>query len=334
MLHVAGTIIPAGVCHAFFKFGKCRKNDEGSCKFPHVADEGTSKSSGDEGKKGGGKGQGTGKGVRHNAQQDWTRPQNNAAEASDWKKDAWGDTKKDAWKEDAWKKDAWSASGDTKQEEANSTNKPAAVGFEGKRIHPSDKAKAAYTFEEFKAFAATPEEALKMWNASKAAEHSKAVQDQWSAWGAHNEPAAKKPRIEEHPNQQSMQQQQFAPPQQLQPFVSQQQQLQHQPFGAPQQQEAAPVDQGWQMPGQIDIAQQQMMHPDQIMQMQGGSSGWIRKASRSTPGVFYYWNEATGETSVEPPPPWELKASRSQPGVMYYWNAMTGQTSPDKPEQV
>ena len=60
--------------------------------------------------------------------------------------------------------------------------------------------------------------------------------------------------------------------------------------------------------------------------------GWKRMSSRSQVGVFYYWNEQTGETSVEPPPPWELKASRSNAGVVYYWNPQTGQTSAEKPE--
>ena len=40
------------------------------------------------------------------------------------------------------------------------TNKPAAVGFEGKRIHPADKAKAAYTFGEFKVLAGNDKQAL------------------------------------------------------------------------------------------------------------------------------------------------------------------------------
>jgi 23S rRNA-/tRNA-specific pseudouridylate synthase len=59
---------------------------------------------------------------------------------------------------------------------------------------------------------------------------------------------------------------------------------------------------------------------------------WIRMESRSQPGVFYYWNEQTGQTNPEPPPPWELKQSRSQPGVFYYWNTATGATSVVKPE--
>eukprot|EP00930_Biecheleria_cincta_P013144 TRINITY_DN11875_c0_g1_i2.p1 TRINITY_DN11875_c0_g1~~TRINITY_DN11875_c0_g1_i2.p1 ORF type:complete len:778 (+),score=122.43 TRINITY_DN11875_c0_g1_i2:143-2476(+) len=61
-------------------------------------------------------------------------------------------------------------------------------------------------------------------------------------------------------------------------------------------------------------------------------SGWKRMESRSQPGVFYYFNESTGQTSVEPPPPWEVKASRSAPGVFYYWNSSTGQTSVEKPQ--
>lgn len=62
------------------------------------------------------------------------------------------------------------------------------------------------------------------------------------------------------------------------------------------------------------------------------TTGWKRRESRSSPGVYYYWHEATGQTSAEPPAPWMLRESRSQPGVCYYWNTVTGQTSPDKPE--
>lgn len=59
---------------------------------------------------------------------------------------------------------------------------------------------------------------------------------------------------------------------------------------------------------------------------------WKRMASRSQAGVFYYFNEATGQTQVDPPHPWIKQESRSQPGVFYYWNQATMVTSVDKPE--
>uniref|UniRef100_A0A7S1FCR8 Pseudouridine synthase RsuA/RluA-like domain-containing protein n=1 Tax=Noctiluca scintillans TaxID=2966 RepID=A0A7S1FCR8_NOCSC len=62
------------------------------------------------------------------------------------------------------------------------------------------------------------------------------------------------------------------------------------------------------------------------------AGGWLRKESRSCPGVYYYWNSFTNATSAEPPPPWEKKGSRSQPGVFYYWHPLTGATSAQKPE--
>lgn len=61
------------------------------------------------------------------------------------------------------------------------------------------------------------------------------------------------------------------------------------------------------------------------------TASWTRMESRSAKGVFYYFNQATGATQAEPPPPWEKKASRSKPDVFYYWNPLTGQTSAEKP---
>jgi len=63
-----------------------------------------------------------------------------------------------------------------------------------------------------------------------------------------------------------------------------------------------------------------------------GQGGWLRKESRSQPGLFYYWHQVTGENQFEPPPPWEKRESTSKPGVFYYWNPHTGQTSLEKPE--
>jgi len=59
---------------------------------------------------------------------------------------------------------------------------------------------------------------------------------------------------------------------------------------------------------------------------------WKRIESRTQAGIFYYFNDATGETQVEPPPPWEKRQSRSQQGVFYYWNAATNATSVEKPQ--
>lgn len=59
---------------------------------------------------------------------------------------------------------------------------------------------------------------------------------------------------------------------------------------------------------------------------------WRRVESRSQPGNFYYFNNVTGENSLEPPPPWEKRASRSDPNVYYYWNSLTGATSVERPE--
>jgi len=63
-----------------------------------------------------------------------------------------------------------------------------------------------------------------------------------------------------------------------------------------------------------------------------GASGWKKMQSRSTPGAFYYWNPATGQTLTEPPEPWQKKESRSTPGVFYYFNTLTGQSVFEKPD--
>eukprot|EP00927_Polykrikos_kofoidii_P024595 TRINITY_DN22336_c0_g3_i1.p1 TRINITY_DN22336_c0_g3~~TRINITY_DN22336_c0_g3_i1.p1 ORF type:complete len:758 (-),score=123.63 TRINITY_DN22336_c0_g3_i1:324-2597(-) len=59
---------------------------------------------------------------------------------------------------------------------------------------------------------------------------------------------------------------------------------------------------------------------------------WKRHESRSNPGNFYYFNDYTGETCVEPPPPWVQVRSRRNPAIVYYHNSETGETSVDKPE--
>jgi len=63
----------------------------------------------------------------------------------------------------------------------------------------------------------------------------------------------------------------------------------------------------------------------------GGSHGWTRRESRSQPGVFYYWHEATGATAVDPPAPWTKRESSRQPGIFYWWNPETGATSVELP---
>jgi len=63
-----------------------------------------------------------------------------------------------------------------------------------------------------------------------------------------------------------------------------------------------------------------------------GAPQWKRVSSRSQAGVFYYFDESTGQTQVEPPHPWIKQESRSQAGVFYYWNQVTMQTSVEKPE--
>lgn len=75
-----------------------------------------------------------------------------------------------------------------------------------------------------------------------------------------------------------------------------------------------------------------MARPPAPLHMVADSLGWRRMASRSNPGVFYYFHEASGATQLDPPSPWERRQSRSQPDVCYYWNPHTGQTSTEKPE--
>jgi len=82
------------------------------------------------------------------------------------------------------------------------------------------------------------------------------------------------------------------------------------------------------------IAQQAPHTPPKALAFMSGQlqpSGFRRMESRSQPGIFYYFNETTNETRVEPPPPWEKKESRSQAGVFYYWNTVTCETSVVKP---
>eukprot|EP00747_Dinoflagellata_sp_TGD_P052849 gnl/TRDRNA2_/TRDRNA2_148128_c1_seq1.p1 gnl/TRDRNA2_/TRDRNA2_148128_c1~~gnl/TRDRNA2_/TRDRNA2_148128_c1_seq1.p1 ORF type:complete len:447 (-),score=18.96 gnl/TRDRNA2_/TRDRNA2_148128_c1_seq1:193-1497(-) len=60
-------------------------------------------------------------------------------------------------------------------------------------------------------------------------------------------------------------------------------------------------------------------------------AAWHRVESRNHQGVYYYHNEVTGSTQVEPPPPWEKRTSRTDASVSYYWNPQTGVTSAEKP---
>jgi len=58
---------------------------------------------------------------------------------------------------------------------------------------------------------------------------------------------------------------------------------------------------------------------------------WKRVQSKSEPGSYFYFNEETYESSMEPPEPWQKRQSRNQRGVWYYWNSETGATSVEKP---
>mmetsp|Transcript_16765 Transcript_16765/g.43295 ORF Transcript_16765/g.43295 Transcript_16765/m.43295 type:complete len:221 (+) Transcript_16765:118-780(+) len=69
-----------------------------------------------------------------------------------------------------------------------------------------------------------------------------------------------------------------------------------------------------------------------VLRAEVGMQGpWQRLESRSSPGNFYYFHDATGVSQAEPPPPWEKRESRSQPGVGYYWNPQTAETCTEKP---
>lgn len=75
-----------------------------------------------------------------------------------------------------------------------------------------------------------------------------------------------------------------------------------------------------------------MTPPDVQPVLAASAPQWKRLGSRSQAGVFYYFDESTGQTQVEPPHPWVKQESRSQAGVFYYWNQVTMQTSVEKPE--
>lgn len=60
---------------------------------------------------------------------------------------------------------------------------------------------------------------------------------------------------------------------------------------------------------------------------------WQRMESRRAKGVFYYYNSATGESSSDPPKPWQAHQAPGQlPGVFYYYNPVTGKESWVKPD--
>merc|ERR1712060_927104 len=79
-------------------------------------------------------------------------------------------------------------------------------------------------------------------------------------------------------------------------------------------------------------AQRVPVTPPAALQVQAPApaAGWRRVESRSQAGTYYYYNDATGKTQIEPPPPWVQQESRSQKGVYYYWNTETRATSIDK----
>jgi len=127
--------------------------------------------------------------------------------------------------------------------------------------------------------------------------------DDWGGWGGktEEEPPAKRPKTEEAPAQEE-------PKQQEVPAL-----------------QAVPATTGARLP---------TTPPTAAAPAHAGMAKWKRMESRSQRGIFYYFNEATGETRVEPPPPWEKRQSRSQAGVFYYWNSHTNVTSVTKPEIV
>lgn len=59
---------------------------------------------------------------------------------------------------------------------------------------------------------------------------------------------------------------------------------------------------------------------------------WRRMASRSTAGVFYYYNTKTGISNAEPPPPWQKRSVAGKPGKIQYYNQKTAKVSYEKPE--
>jgi len=59
---------------------------------------------------------------------------------------------------------------------------------------------------------------------------------------------------------------------------------------------------------------------------------WRRVVSKSEPGSYFYFNDETYRSSMEPPHPWQKRQSRTKLGVWYYWNPETGATSTEKPE--
>jgi len=62
------------------------------------------------------------------------------------------------------------------------------------------------------------------------------------------------------------------------------------------------------------------------------SCSWQRIASRSNPTMSYYYNSVTGESVLEPPPPWSKRPAAGRPGKFEYYNTETGEASAEKPD--
>lgn len=60
-------------------------------------------------------------------------------------------------------------------------------------------------------------------------------------------------------------------------------------------------------------------------------SPWVRMESRSSPGVYYYYNRETGTSQPDPPSPWQRYELPDQPGVFGWWNPEDGTDSLEKP---
>jgi len=57
------------------------------------------------------------------------------------------------------------------------------------------------------------------------------------------------------------------------------------------------------------------------------AANWVKKRSEKFKGKLYYINSKTGESSWEPPSPWDRVDSSSKPGTCYYRHCQTGETS-------
>lgn len=232
----------------------------------------------------------------------------------------------------SWENNKWEANGGWKsngakdwgkgwQAQANGWDKKDSNGSAWKvKVEPKVEAKAEAKAEE------DSEDDWGGWTGKKEAAKKEEDDDDdaWGGWTAKKEepeqPPAKKVKVED------VQQAQCQP--MAQPVLPAGQQiLQFAPFQPPAQQVSIP-------PVQQPVPQPMQFPPMQqpVLPLAPTASGWKRMESRSQPGIYYYWNQATNETQADPPPPWEKRESRSQPGLFYYWNPLTNTTDHKKPE--